>query len=230
MSAIFVIEKWEICNERVCEWVYLDALLALLRRRKWIGISVFAILTSILASLIVFLPNVYMSQALVIVESQQIPQEYVRSTVTKAVERRLQEISQQLLSRSRLEQLAEQFGLHQQLKKDGASSEVIAQAMRKDIGINVTNARGKVGDAVAFGVSYRSPDPQKAMQVANELASLYIDANMQLREGQAASTSEFLAKQVEDVRIKLEQQENKVTATSDNILGSFLNSERRTLP
>ncbi len=121
----------------------LDVLLALARRRKWIGISVFAILTSVLASLIVFLPNVYMSQALVIVESQQIPQEYVRSTVTKAVERRLQEISQQLLSRSRLEQLAAQFGLHQQLKKDGASSEVIAQAMRKDIGINVTNARGR---------------------------------------------------------------------------------------
>ena len=199
----------------------LDALLALLRRRKWIGISVFVILTSILTSLIVFLPNVYMSQALVIVESQQIPQEYVRSTVTKAVERRLQEISQQLLSRSRLEQLAEEFGLYQQLKREGASSEVVAQAMRKDIGINITNARGKSGDAVAFGVSYRSPDPQKAMQVANELASLYIDANMQLREGQAASTSEFLAKQVEDVRIKLEQQENMVTAYKRQHLGEL---------
>ena len=59
------------------------------------------------------------------------------------------------------------------------------------------------------------------MQVANELASLYIDANMQLREGQAASTSEFLAKQVEDVRIKLEQQENKVTDYKRQHLGEL---------
>ncbi len=59
------------------------------------------------------------------------------------------------------------------------------------------------------------------MLVANELASLYIDANMQLREGQAASTSEFLAKQVEDVRIKLEQQENKVTDYKRQHLGEL---------
>src|SRR6476659_6035112 len=183
----------------------LEALLALLRRRKWIGLSVFAILASMLGSLILFLPNVYRSQALVLIESQQIPQEYIRSTVTKVVERRLQEISQELLGRSQLEQLAEQFSLYRQSKKEGASSEAIAQTMRKDIGIKVINARGRGGEAVAFGISYRSPDPQKAMQVANQLASLYIDANMRLREGQAASTSEFLAKQVQDIQVKLEQ-------------------------
>ena len=71
----------------------LEALLALLRRRKSIGLPVFAILASMLGSLILFLPNVYRSQALVLIESQQIPQEYIRSTVTKVVERRLQEIS-----------------------------------------------------------------------------------------------------------------------------------------
>jgi polysaccharide chain length determinant protein (PEP-CTERM system associated) len=199
----------------------LEVLLALLRRRKWIGLSVFAILASMLGSLILFLPNVYRSQALVLIESQQIPQEYIRSTVTKVVERRLQEISQELLSRSQLEQLAEQFSLYRQSKKEGASSEAIAQAMRKDIGIKVINARGKGGEAVAFGISYRSPDPQKAMQVANQLASLYIDANMRLREGQAASTSEFLAKQVQDIQVKLEQQEETVTAYKRQHLGEL---------
>jgi polysaccharide chain length determinant protein (PEP-CTERM system associated) len=199
----------------------LEALLGLLRRRKWIGLPVFAVLASTLGSLILFLPNVYRSQALVLIESQQIPQEYIRSTVTKVVERRLQEISQELLSRSQLEQLAEQFSLYRQLKKEGASSEAIAQAMRKDIGIKVINARGRGGEAVAFGISYRSPDPQKAMQVANQLASLYIDANMRLREGQAASTSEFLAKQVQDIQVKLEQQEETVTAYKRQHLGEL---------
>src|SRR5215510_4402248 len=115
----------------------LEALLALLRRRTWTGLPVFAVLASTLGSLILFLPNVYRSQALVLIEGQQIPQEYVRSTVTKVVERRLQEISQDLLSRSKLEELAEQFGLYRHLKKEGASSEIIASSMRGDIGIRV---------------------------------------------------------------------------------------------
>jgi polysaccharide chain length determinant protein (PEP-CTERM system associated) len=189
----------------------LEAVIALLRRRMWIGLSVLAILASVFASLITFLPNMYTSQALVLIESQQIPQEYVRTTVTQVVERRLQEISQELLSRSQLERLAEQFGLYKQLKGEGASSETIANTMRRDIGIKVISGRGGRGDAVAFGVSYTSPDPQKAMHVANQLASLYVDANMRIRERQAVGTSEFLAKQVEDVRVKLEQQEAKVT-------------------
>jgi polysaccharide chain length determinant protein (PEP-CTERM system associated) len=200
----------------------LDMLLSLLRRRAWIGIALFTLLGSIAASLIVFLANVYTTQALVLVEGQQIPQDYVRSTVTKVVERRLQEISQDLLSRSKLQELAEQFALYKDLKKDGASSEVIANAMRSDIGLRVINGRGRgAGDAVAFGVSYTSPDPQKAMQVANRLASLYIDANMQRREGDAKSTSDFLAKQVEDTRIKLEEHEAKVTVYRRQHMGEL---------
>jgi len=199
----------------------LETVLALLRRRKWIGLSVFIVLASTLASVITFLPNMYTSQSLVLIESQQIPQEYIRATVTQVVERRLQEISQELLSRSRLEQMTEQFGLYRQLKKDGASSETIATAMRRDIGVSVTTGRGAGGGTVAFGVSYTCPDPQKAMQVANQLASLYVDANMRLRERQAIGTSEFLAKQVEDVRVKLEQQEEKVTAYKRQHMGEL---------
>lgn len=201
----------------------LDMLLSLLRRRAWIGLALFILLGSISFSLIAFLANVYTSQALVLIEGQQIPQEYVRSTVTKVVERRLQEISQDLLSRSKLEELAENFALYRSLKKEGASSEIIANTMRSDIGIRVISGRGRgaSGDAVAFGVNYTSPDPQKAMQVANRLASLYIDANMQRREGDAKSTSEFLGKQVEDTRVKLEEQEAKVTAYKRQHMGEL---------
>ena len=201
----------------------LEILWSLLWRRAWIGIALFILLGSLSASLIVFLANIYASQALVLIEGQQIPQEYVRSTVTKVVERRLQEISQDLLSRSKLEELAENFGLYRDLKKDGASSEIIANTMRNDIGIRVISGRGHgaSGDAVAFGVSYTSPDPQKAMQVANRLASLYIDANMQRREGDAKSTSDFLAKQVEDTRVKLEEQEAKVTTYKRQHMGEL---------
>ncbi|MGE0823696.1 MAG: GNVR domain-containing protein [Candidatus Binatia bacterium] len=190
----------------------IEKLLDLLRRRLWIALVLFSICLSLMASFAFFLPNVYHSQALVLIEGQQIPREYVKSPVTKVVERRLQEISQELLSRSRLEQLSEQFGLYSKLKKEGASSETIAKAMRKDISIKVISGRGSDrGEAAAFRVGYTSPDPQKAMQVANQLASLYIDANMRRREREALSTSDFLAKQVEDVKKRLEEQEHVVT-------------------
>ena len=199
----------------------LPAFFAMLRRRKWLGISSFLLTFSTLASVIWFLPNIYMSQAVILVESQQIPQEYIRSTVTKVVGRRLQEISQEILGRSQLEKLANQFHLYRDLKAEGASSETIAKAMRKDIGIQVVNGKGSGGDTVAFALSYRSQDQAKAMHVTTELASLYIATNMQMRERQAASTSEFLAKKVEEVKAQLEKQENTVTAYKREHLGEL---------
>ena len=94
----------------------LDLALAIWSRRKWLAILAFAAPFSAAISLITFLPNIYRSTATVLVDRQQIPETFVRTTVTSELETRLHAISQEILRRSRLEDLILRFGLYPDLK------------------------------------------------------------------------------------------------------------------
>lgn len=200
----------------------LDVALDILRRRLWLAITLFSGVVTAVVSLAVFLPNIYTATALILVEGQQIPQDYVRSTVTMGVERRLQIISQEILSRTRLGQLIEQFGLYEDLKEKGQSEDVIAATMRRDIGIQIKGRGSGIGnDTVVFDVSYINKDPQKVMQVANTLASFYIEENLKVRGAQALGTSEFLRSELGEVKKKLEVQEQGVVGYKIQHMGEL---------
>ena len=194
----------------------------MLRRHLWLAIALFSIVTTAVVSLAVFLPNIYTATALILVEGQQVPQDYVRSTVTMGLERRLQIISQEIMSRSRLGQLVEQFGLYENLKRQKASEDAIATAMRQDIGIQIKGRGSNIGnDTVVFEVSYTSQDQQKVMQVTNTLASFYIEGNLKVREQQALGTSEFLRLELEEVKKRLEVQEQEVAEYKTKHMGEL---------
>lgn len=213
----------------------LELILDILRRRIWIAIILFCVILTVGVSLLLFLPNVYTATAVLLVEGQSIPSDFVRQTVTMGVERRLQSISQDLLSRSRLEKLTEEFGLYRDLKQKGASSDDIARAMRRDITVRNTSRGGTVGSGggtMAFEVSYTSPNPEGAMQVANKLAFDYIEENTKMREQLSLGTTGFLQQQLDDARRRLEKDEQQVTLYKRQHLGELpeqLDSNLRTL-
>src|SRR6185436_13051661 len=124
----------------------LTGVLAIWSRRKWLAIIVFAGPVVAGASVISFLPNVYRSTATVLVDRQQVPEAFVRSTVTSALETRLHTISQEVLSRSRLEELLDRFGLYADLKKRVSGEEVI-ERMRRDIQLELKGVEQKEGRA-----------------------------------------------------------------------------------
>src|SRR6266853_2063986 len=80
-------------------------------RRRWLGIAIFAVVAAAAGSLAAFLPDPYRAKATVLVERRQVPESFVRSSVTGELETRLQTISQEVLSRAKLEQLITRFGL-----------------------------------------------------------------------------------------------------------------------
>ena len=100
------------------------------KRRKF-HILIPAGLVLCLSILVAFLlPPVYRSSATILIEAQEIPQDFVRSTVTGYVEERLQTISQIVLSRSRMLEIIGQFNLYQDLK-DRYTTEEIVEKMRE---------------------------------------------------------------------------------------------------
>ena len=82
----------------------LDVVLGILGRRKWVGLIALASTLSLGVPFALFLPNVYRGVATVSIENLE-PSDLVRVNVPE-LESRLITIQQELLSRSRLSDLA----------------------------------------------------------------------------------------------------------------------------
>lgn len=181
-----------------------DTLVQVARRRKWLLILPTLAVGLIGAAVVHYLPNVYKSETLILVVPQRVPESYVRSTVTARIEDRLQAISQQILSRTRLEQIITDFNLYQKERNNKELMEDIVEKMRtRDIGIDIIK-----GDA--FRVSYQASDPRLAMRVTERLGSLFIDESLRDREVLAEGTSQFLSTQLDEARRQLVAVENKI--------------------
>jgi uncharacterized protein involved in exopolysaccharide biosynthesis len=112
---------------------------AILRHRIWWLLLPFALLSAGAAVTARLMPDLYKSETLVLVVPQRVPESYVRSTVTTRIEDRLQSISQQILSRTRLEPIITDCNLYPEERKAGIMEEVV-EGMRKDIGIEASRA------------------------------------------------------------------------------------------
>jgi polysaccharide biosynthesis transport protein len=200
----------------------LDMLQAVWGRRKWLAILVFAVPIAAGVPLITFLPNLYRSTASVIVENQQVPETFVRPTVTGAVELRLNTISQEVLSRTRLAKLIESFDLYAEMRKH-ASLEAAIQSMRRDIKLEVksTQLKGLREATVAFTITYQGNDPATVARVTNTLASFYAEENIRTRERQASGTADFLKVQLGETKTRLDRLEQRVSGFKRLHLGEL---------
>jgi len=172
------------------------------RRRIWLLLLPFALVSALTAVVARLLPDKYKSETLILVVPQQVPESYVRSTVTTRIEDRLQSIAQQILSRTRLERIIQDFNLYDKERKAGIMEDVV-EGMRRDINIQVVK-----GDA--FRVTYSGTEPRTVMRVTERLASLFIEENLHDREVLADGTNQFLEAQLEDSRRRLIEQEHKL--------------------
>ncbi|MGE0866468.1 MAG: Wzz/FepE/Etk N-terminal domain-containing protein [Vicinamibacterales bacterium] len=181
-----------------------DTLVLIARRRKWLIILPALLIAGAGAAIVHRLPNSYRSETVILVVPQRVPESYVRSTVTARIEDRLQTISQQIMSRTRLEQIVADFNLYPRERAEQHLMEDIVERMRtKDIGIDIVK-----GDA--FRVSYSAEDPRTAMRVTERLASLFIDESLRDREVLAEGTNQFLATQLDEARRQLVLNEKKL--------------------
>ena len=179
--------------------------------RKWVIIIPTLVISLGVFTWSWFQPDLYKSSTSILVIPQRVPESYVQSTVTASVAERLGSISQQILSRTRLERLIEEFNLYPEERKTMIMEDIVNMMRDRDINLEVENPRGRRNDdASHFSVSYDSPNPRTAMQVADRLANMFVNENMQDRASLADSTSQFLQSQLEDAKRRLQESEKRV--------------------
>jgi succinoglycan biosynthesis transport protein ExoP len=184
---------------------YIDA-----ARRHWLVIALPA-LGLFLATLVfaMRLPNIYRAETVVMVDPQQVPNNYVASTVTSNISDRLSTIQQQVLSPSRLQKLMDSMNLYSDLRAK-RSKEDLTRMMQGAISVELANSGG--ARMSAFEIAYHGRDPYEAAKVANQLATMFITENLKVREEQSEGTAEFLEHELEKTKKELETKEAEVQA------------------
>jgi len=191
-----------------------EDILGILRKRFWLLVVPFAIIAAATAAAARRLPDWYRSDTLILVVPQRVPESYVKSTVTTRIEDRLQSISQQILSRTRLERIIQDFNLYPAERRTGIMEDIVERMRTSEISVQVVK-----GDA--FRVSYVGRDPRTVMKVTERLASLFIEENLRDREVLAEGTNQFLEAQVEDARRRLMEHERKLEGYRKQFAGQL---------
>lgn len=177
--------------------------------RKRLLVGVWAVLSMSATLVVSLLRPTYRAEAVVLVDSQKIPERYVQSIVNTEFQERLVAISQRVLSFDHLEKMIDEFGLYRR-DKGSVSAEDLIERMRKEITIKLE--RGWTGTRPgAFRIGYSGEDPNAVAQVVNRLGFLFVDENLRAREIQAVGTEELIVAQLSEAKRTLDQLESKVT-------------------
>jgi polysaccharide biosynthesis transport protein len=180
---------------------------SLIRRYRWHVLLGSCALTLIFVIVIARIPNVFEATTTILVNPQQVPEKYVAPAVISDPSARLNTLTQQVLSRTRLQEIIDKFHLYAPLQKTHSPEEII-EGMRHDITIQVKQGSGP--ELSTFTITYQAKDPGLVATVANELANSFIQWNVHSREMQVSGTKEFLQAELEEARENLQGQEAKL--------------------
>jgi len=188
-------------------------------RRKWYIMIPLIIGVLVSVGVYKYLPKVYRATTLILVQPQSVPENYVRSTITDSVANRLNTIGQEILSRTRLEKVIQEFNLYPDLRNK-VPMEVIVETMRTAIDVKV-QAQRREGSQNSFSISFEGKEPSTVMMVTNKLASLFIEENLKVRESQVEGTSEFLSKELVSMEDQLKRREQDIRNFKERSMGQL---------
>ena len=189
-----------------------DALIILKRRLLYFIIPVIIIAPIGLVT-VMLLPAKYTASGRILIESQQIPETMIRSTVSTFAQQRIQTIRQRVITREQLLEVANEYDLFP--ASLGLSESERVRIMRSGLDVRVINSnsrRGNQGTAIAFTVSYTDGDPNKAFLVANRFMTLFLDEDVKNRTAGASNTTEFFQREATRLRQTVEEIEERISA------------------
>jgi len=188
-------------------------------RRKWWIIIPFILVMMGSYGVYKKLPKIYKATTLILVQPQKVPTSYVRPTVTLSVSDRLATLSQEILSRTSLEQVVTQLHLIEDLSDPLLINQKVI-SMRKSISIDVRGGR-RGQSTSSFAVSFEDRDPANAARIVNKIASLFITENLRIREEQARGTAQFLEKELFKIEKRLKQKEEAIRQFKQQNMGEL---------
>ena len=213
----------------------MDDYLAMLRRRFKV-ILIPALLAPLAGFLVSYVfPPKFTSQSTVLVEGQKVPDSLVQSVITSDFTQRIQTLSQQVLSPSRLRpviqslaivKLGEENKLIEDIQQNMSVEPVITSMSMAASGAGISGAKKKKPSASqepvpGFNVNYTDSNAVRAQKICNAMTSLIVDENLRSRAEVAQGTTEFLSRQVEDAKRAIDEQDAKLANFKRQYMGQL---------
>ena len=201
--------------------------LIFLRRLPYFTILV-ALGTAVGLFVALSLPPVYVAQALLVVESEQIPDELAASTVRTDASEQLQIIQQRIFARNRLLEMANRLDIYRGVGAPDSpmTPDERLQDLRERANIRTSGgsrARGQ-STATVVTVSFDAPTARMAAEVTNELVTLILQENVQMRTTVSGQTLEFFNQKVEELGLQLAQASSEIQRFQEANLESLPDS------
>src|SRR4051812_13262584 len=169
-------------------------------KRRWLFFVVpFVLIAATGTAAVLIWPPTFLSEGKILVQSQQIPSELVRSTVTSAAQERIQVIQQRTMTRDNLIAIADKFQLFPD-KRPLMSVTELVELMKKNtkfapvdlqLDFKQRSRAAMENPTIVFSVGFEYRDAATASRVANELMTRILNEDLRDRTGRATDTTKF---------------------------------------
>ncbi len=181
--------------------------LTILKRRGWIVLIPLILLPILSLAYSYTIAPQYLSQTLVLVESQKVPDNLVKPVISSDLDSRLASMKEQILSRSSLQPIVERYNLYPDKKLTLDDRLDIA---RKNIDIKTIAAGGARSGLPGFFISFKAGDARTAQLVCSDITTLFTGENQKSREEATQDTTDFIKSQLSDAKRNLDDQDAKL--------------------
>jgi len=181
-------------------------------------------------------PPTFLSEGKILVQSQQIPTELVRSTVTNAAQERIQVIQQRTMTRDNLIAIADKFQLFPD-KRTLMSVTELVELMKKNtkfapvdlqLDFKQRSRAAMENPTIIFSVGFEYRDAATPARVANELMTRILNEDLRDRTSRATDTTKFLAREVQRLQAENATLDSKIAQlklSQGKLVGSARNDQ-----
>ena len=201
--------------------------LAILRRRKWFFVLPAALVFALALAFALLQTSIYRSEATILIEDAQVPEDLMTTLVGRYLEERLEAISRRVMVTDSLLAIAERYDLYEEERSQLPINDVM-EAMRRNIHremirTDVIDPRSgqERSVTVAFTLSFDHPDPAMAQRITNELVSLYLNENLRRRQELATGTMNFFRGERERTEARIAELERQLAEFKQANSGSL---------
>ena len=202
----------------------------MLRRHWWIPLLTTSLLGAAGFAATLVLPKKFTSSTVVLVEQPTVPIDIVKPVVNDDLNHRLSSMSEQVLSRSRLQPIIEKLNLYP-AERTRANQEDAVDRLRKTVNVELMQPMSGSDNRQppGFHVSVTFDNPRLAQQICTEITSMFMQQNVKRREQQSVATTDFLSQQLDEAKRKLDEQDSKLAEFKRKNIGSLPEEEQTNL-
>ena len=190
----------------------------IIRRRALVMFAAFIVVVVAASTLAILLPPIYQSSGTILIESQQISNKIIETSVSGYARERIEVIKQRVMTRENLLRIMKKYNLFRNKNDSRVTSELINN-LRQRIVISLQG--GRRGKTIAFSISFEDRHAELAYGVTSELVTLFLDENIKSRVESATETTNFLSQEAKRLKTDLEKMETLVAAYKQEHAGSL---------